>query len=103
MASKIVWSDESLTDLEALAEFIGKDSPYYAAAFAQEILDAARLLQPFPARGRIVPEIGSKDIREVLVKSYRLIYKIEETSIVVLALIHGARDLDALWEREDRG
>ncbi len=103
MDRKIIWADEALTDLEAIAEYIGKDSPYYAAAFVQEILDAARLLQPFPARGRVVPEIGGRDIREVFVKSYRLIYKSDETSIVVLALIHGARDLNALWEREDRG
>lgn len=33
----------------------------------------------FSARGRVVPEIGSPDIREIFVKSYRLIYKIEET------------------------
>lgn len=103
MARQIIWSNESLTDLEALAEYIGKDSPYYAAAFVKKIIEASQVLQSFPACGRVVPEIGSMGIREVFVKNYRLIYKIEETSIVILALVHGARDLNELWEREDRG
>lgn len=103
MDRQIIWSNESLTDLEALAEYIGKDSPYYAAAFVKKILEASRVIQPFSVCGRVVPEVGSRNIREIFVKSYRLIYKIEETRIVVLALVHGARDLNELWEREDRG
>jgi plasmid stabilization system protein ParE len=98
-----MWSYEATEDLDALAEYIARDSSFYAAAFTQEILDVSRSLNEFFERGRIVPELGDPIIREILIRDYRLIYKIEQSSIVILALVHGARDLKALWEKENRG
>jgi plasmid stabilization system protein ParE len=49
-----------------------------------------------------VPEINDENIREVFVKKYRLIYKIKADYVVILALIHGARDLKTLWPKEQR-
>jgi hypothetical protein len=51
-------------------------------------------------RGRVVPEVDEPAARELIVGSYRLIYEIREESVFVLALIHGARDLAALWDEE---
>jgi len=50
-------------------------------------------------RGHVVPEIGDKQIRELIVRSYRLIYKVEKSRVAVLAIVHGARDLNMLWAR----
>lgn len=102
MARKIIWSFEAVSDLDALAEYIAKDSPFYAAAFIQEALEAGYSLFEFSERGRIVPELCHPNIREILVRDYRLIYHIQEASITILAFIHGARDLKNLWEREKR-
>ncbi len=102
MARKVIWSFEATADLEALAEYIAKDSAFYAASFVQKILDTSRSLNEFPERGRIVPELGNPSIREIFVKEYRLIYSIEETRVVILGLIHGKRELKALWEKEQR-
>ncbi len=76
---------------------------FYAAAFTQEILDKSRSLNEFSERGRIVPELGNPNIRELLIREYRLIYIIEQSRIVILALAHGAGDLKKLWEKENRG
>ena len=103
MARKVIWSYEATDDLDALAEYIGKDSSFYAAAFTQQILDTSRSLSEFSERGRFVPELGDPNVRELLIRAYRLIYSIEETRVVILAIVHGARDLNALWERENRG
>ena len=103
MARKIVWSHEATADLEALAEYIARDSSFYAASFVREIRDASRSLNEFSERGRVVPELGNPNIRELLIRDYRLIYSIEKFRVVILALIHGARDLRRLWEREKRG
>lgn len=48
---------------------------------------------PFPRAARRVPELDDDDIRERMVYSYRLIYRIREKGqgIDVLAVIHGAR------------
>lgn len=66
---------------------------------------ASESLAELPRRGRIVPEFGIEVIRELFVDSYRLIYEVDpELEIVAIAgFIHGARDLAAVWEREERG
>lgn len=102
MARKVNWAYEATVDLEALAEYIARDSTFYASAFVQEIRDASRSLNEFSERGRIVPELGNPNIRELFVREYRLIYSIEESGVVILGLIHGKRDLKRLWGREKR-
>lgn len=97
MARKVVWSYEAATDLEALAEYIARDSSFYAIAFIQEVLDAGRSLGQLSERGRIVPEFAVPNIRELFIREYRLIYGIEEQRIIVLGIIHGKRDLKKLW------
>lgn len=99
MARKVVWSYEAASDLESLAEYIARDSAFYAAAFVQEIIDESRSLDELSQRGRIVPESGNPNIRELFVREYRLIYNIEENRVVILGLVHGKRDLRRLWKR----
>ena len=53
-------------------------------------------------RGRVVPELDEPTVRELVVGSYRLIYEINEETVYVLGLIHGARDLATLWDKEGR-
>lgn len=102
MARKVAWSAEAVADLEALAGYIAKDSAFYAAAFIQEVLDTARTLNRFPQRGRTVPELDNPSIRELLVREYRIIYSIEEARIIILAIVHGKRDLRKLRRRNKR-
>jgi len=102
MARKIVWSFEAIADIEALANYISRDSAYYAAAFVQEALDVSRSLNEFSERGRVVPEFGDPNIRELFVKGYRLIYSIEKYRIVLVGLVHGKRDLKSLWANDKR-
>jgi len=91
MARKVDWTDSAWDDLSGIAEYIARDSEYYAATFVQEIKEAAASLAQFAERGQIVPEFGDPSIRELLVNSYRLVYRISEKQVVILTLIHGAR------------
>jgi toxin ParE1/3/4 len=102
MARKVTWTESAWIDLEEVADYIAKDSPHYAGAFIREVRDAARSLAYLAERGRIVPEFNDPLIRELIVKSYRLIYKVTEQTTYILGFIHGARDLSALWERDRR-
>jgi toxin ParE1/3/4 len=70
---------------------IARDSPRYAAVLVDEARTAARSLRKSPRRGRIVSELNNENVRELIVKSYRLIYEIEENRTVILAFLHGAR------------
>ena len=103
MAKKVVWTHTAWTDLEAVADFISRDSPYYAAAFVREVRDSARTLTQMAMRGRAVPEIGDVKIRELIIQNYRMIYQVERARVAILALVHGARDLRALWAKRGWG
>ena len=98
MARTVRWSETATLDLEEAAEFIARDSRYYAAALVRDARAAARSLKTLAERGRIVPEARSSKVREIQVKSYRLIYWVAPDALTVLAFVHGARDLPALWE-----
>jgi len=102
MARKIKWTGVAWNDLEEEADYIAKDSPHYAAAFVSEARDAARSLTYLAERGRIVPELNNPSIRELFVRSYRRIYQVTEEAVYIIGFIHGARDMWALWNREER-
>lgn len=100
MAQKVIWSNEAIDDLDAIVEYIARDSAFYAASFAQEILEVSRSLNQFSKRGRIVPEINDDSIRELIVRQYRLIYHVGLSRVVILGLIHGRRDLNKVWKKQ---
>lgn len=95
----VKWSPEATEDLEAIAEYIARDSEYYARAVVTEVLSVSRSTGEFPQIGRIVPEIGDEHIRERFVYSYRLVYRIEPGRILIVAVIHGKRLLETIAER----
>jgi plasmid stabilization system protein ParE len=94
MAYEVVWSPRAVEDVEAIALYIAADSTSYAAAVVKKIVDTTRNLSRFPFAGRVVPEFGEEDIREKLVYSYRIIYRIQEETITIAAVIHGKRLLE---------
>ena len=96
MARKITWSSEATEDIDAIAEYISRDSTSYSSAFVQEVLEVGASLDKLSERGRIVPELGYPNIRELFVKGYRLLYKVEKDRIVILGLVHGKREIEWL-------
>jgi len=93
MARKVAWTVPAWEDLEVAADYIARDSEFYAASFVQEVRDAAESLSEFAERGQTVPEFADDSIRELLVKSYRIVYKITDEQVFILAFIHGSRRL----------
>jgi addiction module RelE/StbE family toxin len=93
MARKVAWTDPAWDDLEAAAKYIERDSKFYAAVLVQEVHDAAESLADFADRGQTVPEFGDESIRELFVKPYRLVYKMTDEHVFIVAFIHGAQRL----------
>ncbi|MDQ3847551.1 MAG: type II toxin-antitoxin system RelE/ParE family toxin [Thermoproteota archaeon] len=94
MAYEVVWSPRAVEDVEAIALYIAADSTSYAAAVVKKIVDTTRNLSRFPFAGRVIPEFGEENIREKLVYSYRIIYRIQGETITIAAVIHGKRLLE---------
>jgi len=102
MDFKVAWSPEAIEDLEAIAEYIERDSEFYAIAVVSKILDMARNIKNFPKIGRIVPDVGNENIRERFVYSYRLVYQIRGHQILIVAVIHGKQMFENIIERFEK-
>jgi plasmid stabilization system protein ParE len=92
--AQVRWTPQAADDLEAICLFIARDSPRLAAIFADRVLRATERLASYPRLGRVVPELGAEDIREIIVGSYRIIYRVRQDTAHLLTLHHGARPLD---------
>jgi toxin ParE1/3/4 len=95
MAFVLIWSARAAEDLEAIAEYIARDSDAYSSSVTRSILDKTRILSTFPLSGRVVPEFDDKTIREIFAYSYRIIYQVEKDSVRIAAIIHGRRNIDS--------
>jgi len=93
MAHRVIWSQRASQDLEAIASYIAADSPAYAGIVIKRILNLSKTLARFPRSGRKVPEFDDESIRELLVYSYRVIYRVEGNEVIIAAVVHGRRDL----------
>ena len=91
MAFRLVWSPEAVEDIEAIASYIERDSPWYAKAVVSKIVDTAETIPQHVELGRMVPEINDKSIRERFVYSYRIV---EQERILITTVVHGSRLLE---------
>lgn len=87
-------------DLRRIEEFIARDSPLHAVDFVNRIIDSVEKLRTAPMIGRIVSEFNRRNLREVLFRQYRVVYLLRRETAIVLRVVHGARDLTRLIQRE---
>jgi toxin ParE1/3/4 len=99
MDKKVKWMPQTSEDLESIAEYIGRDSLYYASVFVEKLLNAGDSLSKYYKRGRIVSEKRRENIREIFVSEYRLIYEITDYEIRILTVVHGRRDLKKVLKK----
>lgn len=90
--AKVIWAPSALNDIEAIAEYISRDSPDHAALFVRRLMESTDRLSVFPLSGRIIPEINNPVCREIIYRSYRIMYRIEGDEIWMTGIVHAARD-----------
>lgn len=73
-----------------------KTPPYYARLFAERILRATRRLNDSPDSGRIIPEAEDESLKEIIVQGYRIMYRCEADRVLILAVMHGRRNVGSL-------
>jgi addiction module RelE/StbE family toxin len=81
------WSQRARADLKSIHDRIAQDAPGTAKAVVREFLARAGELPVLPRAGRVVPEVGDPDVREVPIHSWRLIYQVRGTEVFVLAIV----------------
>lgn len=92
----IVWTDQAIKDVEAIRSFIARDSSRYAALVVEQIVDNVDRLGRFPFSGRVVPELQDETIREVILSSYRIVYRVTADVVQVLTVFHASRQFGRL-------
>jgi plasmid stabilization system protein ParE len=93
VARKIVWTAEAVANLQAIFDFIARDSEPAAALTISRILDRAEQAAQFPLSGRMVPEFGIPALRELFWREYRIFYRVLDEAVVVRGVVHGRRIL----------
>jgi toxin ParE1/3/4 len=87
----------AITDLEEIGDRIALRNPSRAVSFIQELREKARKIGDFPHAGSPRPQWG-ENVRIDLHGRYLIVYRVTEQSVQVLRVVHGGRDLDALFK-----
>jgi plasmid stabilization system protein ParE len=101
MDFEVFLSPDALIDLERVVTFIALENRLAAEKIGNQLLDAALSLRTFPERGRVVPEFGLSHLRELVFRSYRIIYRLnsELHRVEVVRFWHGARGFPQIPRR----
>ena len=88
----ILWSDRARDDLAAIGDYIAADNPVAAMRWVDRLVAAVEHAAEAPFTGRAVPECaGRQNIREVLRRTYRVVYCVRDDAIEVLTIFEGHR------------
>ncbi len=90
------WTAYSTADLIGIRNHVAERSPNYADVVADQILTRVTQLEAFPESGQMVSEYGRRDIREILVYSYRIIYQVLPSEVRILTVVHGSMLLSSI-------
>jgi toxin ParE1/3/4 len=82
--------------LQAIHDFIARDSTRYARAEAARILAAIDQLEEFPDCGRVVPEYERDEIRELIERPYRIVYRRQTGIVILLMIFRASRSIPAI-------
>ncbi|MCK4543128.1 MAG: type II toxin-antitoxin system RelE/ParE family toxin [Spirochaetales bacterium] len=86
---KVIWTDEALERMSEIDEFISRDSPLKAEEFIDFLISQEEIISQNPEIGRVVPELSNSGIRELIIKGYRLVYRIMSHRIEILTVFEG--------------
>ena len=89
--TRILWSPQALLDVESVRDYISHDSPRYAELVVRRLIAAVGRLEEFPRSGRIVPERNREDLREIIVRPYRIVYRLRPDLVEIVTVFRASR------------
>ena len=91
---RLVWSQLADRQVDEVVAYMVADDAAAARRWLEELLERVEAWRHFPDAGRVVPELGRDEIRELLVGSYRVIYRRNEAAVEIAVIRHQARKFD---------
>jgi toxin ParE1/3/4 len=92
--SRIHWTPLASEDLASIHQYISRDSTAAAQTVVVRLFAAIEQLADFPQSGRVVPEFGRPELRELVRGSYRIVYRVRDAGVQLIRIHHAARPLD---------
>lgn len=83
---RIEYSKEAKDELLNIRNFIAQSSQFNSIEYTQELVGRINGMLEFPYIGKINRTFGQKDIRDLFVDGYKIIYKIQIDVIIILVL-----------------
>jgi len=102
MAYKLIWSPAARDDLHDIVIFIARENPERAMSFGYQLISEIDRLQQFPELGRIVPEYRNDNLREIILRPYRIVYRLNRDSKIceIARVWHSARGIPRLYSSD---
>jgi toxin ParE1/3/4 len=92
---RIVWSPLAIERAYEAAKYIARDKPEAARSWLEGVFEAVDRIGAFRQSGRMVPEIGLPEYREIVYrKSYRIVYYVDKSTVRILTVRNFAQLLD---------
>jgi plasmid stabilization system protein ParE len=88
---KVRWTEAAARRIEEIHDFVGKDDPAAARRLAIELVALGDSLRTLPRRGRRVPELPDRELRELILGNYRLVYRVRGSAVEILTVFEAHR------------
>ncbi|HSM91907.1 MAG TPA: type II toxin-antitoxin system RelE/ParE family toxin [Anaeromyxobacteraceae bacterium] len=88
---KVRWTEASARRIEEIRDFVARDDPSAASRLAAELVALGESLRALPLRGRRVPELPDPALRELILRNYRLVYRVRGSAVEVLTVFEAHR------------
>ncbi len=85
------WTNQAVEDLRSIRLFIERDSPRYGRLVAERLFEATLRIEQFPRSGRMIPEVGREEYREIIAGEYRIVYRLDGEAAVLLTVFRSSR------------
>jgi len=95
-------TEQAWSDLDAILDCYDQSAPGFSEVFEEEVVEKIRRLEEFPRMGRMVPEIGDEALRELIHRSYRIVYYVDadDDKVEVLTIFHSSQQFGGIDDEE---
>ena len=90
---KVIWSPLATDRIDEITSYIAEDNPRAAETWIRKVFARAGQLADFPQSGHHIPETPRRDIRELILGNYRIIYLADSRQVSILTVRHAKQRL----------
>jgi addiction module RelE/StbE family toxin len=86
---KLAWTKRAQDDLISIGKYIAGDNIVNARKWIKKLRARVRRIIDAPMSGRVVPEFENDNIREVFLGNYRIVYLVQNETVLIITIFEG--------------